>query len=294
MALQPMQAGIVLAIAATACFGIFDTTTKYVITHGTPLIMALWMRYVFQACSTTAALAPRHGWAILRTRAPGLQLLRGLLLVSISLFSMFTLRFMPVGEFTAIMMMAPLLVTLMAVLVLKERVSVLRWLLLAAGFAGTLIIVRPGAGGFEWALLLPLGLVIVNTWFQVLTSRLAKLDPPATTHLYTGLIGALVASALVPFAWEQPSDLSTWLLLLLMGVCSSGGHYLLILAYGRSPAATLTPYLYGQIFFAVVGGWVAFDHAPDGWALSGMGLIALSGVATALVVTRENRVMGAR
>lgn len=294
MTLSPTHAGIGLAIAATAFFGVFDTTTKYVVTHGTPLALALWVRYVFQACTTSAAIVPRSGLAVFRTRALRLQLLRGLLLVSISLFTMFTLQFMPVGEFTAIMMMAPLLVTLFAVLMLKERVSVVRWLLLLLGFAGTLIIVRPGAGSFEWAMLLPLGLVVANAWFQLLTSQLAKLDAPATTHLYTGIVGALVATLLLPFAWEQPPGWATWLLLLLMGVLSSGGHFLLILAYGRAAAAALTPYLYCQILFAVIGGWLVFAHEPDRWALAGMALIALSGATTAWVVTRENRVMAAR
>ncbi|KAF1023871.1 MAG: Riboflavin transporter [Paracidovorax wautersii] len=293
MKMQPIYVGIALAIAATACFGVFDTTTKYVVTHGTSLTLALWVRYTFQSLTTTAVILPQQGLAIFRTRALHLQILRGLLLVSISLFSMYTLTFMPVGEFTAIMMMAPLLITLFAVLVLKESVSLVRWLLLAGGFAGTLLIIRPGAGDFQWMVALPLSLVVANAWFQVITSRLARLDAPATTHLYTGLVGAVVASILLPFTWQASPHWTTWLLLIFMGLCSSGGHFLLILAYGRAAAAAITPYLYGQILFAMAGGWLVFDPAPDQWALAGMALVGLCGATTAWVVTRENRVMGA-
>ncbi|HEY1229564.1 MAG TPA: DMT family transporter, partial [Ramlibacter sp.] len=135
--------GIALVLGAAACFSALDTTTKRV-GASVPLLMALWFRYAFQAVATAAVVIPLRGTSVLRTRHLPFQVLRGLLLLTSSLLAFASLRYMPVGEFTAIVMMAPLAVTLLAATVLKEHVSPLRWTLVALGFAGTLVIIRPG------------------------------------------------------------------------------------------------------------------------------------------------------
>ncbi|CAA9438516.1 MAG: putative membrane protein [uncultured Ramlibacter sp.] len=281
-------AGIALVLGAGACFSALDTTTKAV-SVSVPLLMALWFRYAFQAVATTAVVLPWRGWTVLRTRRPAFQCLRGVLLLTSSLLAFASLRYLPVGEFTAIVMMAPLAVTLMAATVLKEHVSPLRWTLVAGGFIGTLVIIRPGGESFSWAMLLPLGLVVSNAWFQVLTSQLARTEDPVTMHLYTGWVGTLVASLALPFVWQQLDSGWLWVGLCFMGLMATVGHFLLILAYRNAPAATLTPYLYSQIAFAMLGGWLVFSHVPDGWSLLGMLLIALCGVAGAWLTVRETR-----
>ncbi len=283
-------AGIALVVLATACFAVLDTTTKFV-TLSVPLLMALWVRYMFQAVLTTVAVLPRRGLALLRTAHPKFQVLRGVLLLATSLFAFLSLKHMPVGEFTAIVMVTPLVITLLAATQLGERVSALRWALVAGGFTGTLIIIRPGDDAFDWAALLPLGLVACNAWFQVLTSRLARTEDPVTMHFYTGWVGALLASLPLPFVWQHLNDNALWLGLVTMGVLATVGHYLLILAYQRAPAATLTPFLYTQIGFAMIGGWIAFSHVPDRWSVIGMALIAVCGAAGAWLTVRESRVV---
>ncbi|AMO23958.1 DMT family transporter [Ramlibacter solisilvae] len=281
-------AGIALVLGACACFATLDTTTKFV-SASVPLLMALWFRYAFQAAATAAVVLPARGLRALRTRHLPFQCLRGVLLLGSSLFAFASLKYMPVGEFTAIVMIAPLVVTLLAATVLKERVSPMRWLLVAGGFAGTLVIIRPGGDAFTWASLLPLGLVVTNAWFQVLTSRLARTEDPVTMHLYTGAVGTLIASLALPFVWTPLASASLWALLCLMGAAATIGHFLLILAYQRAPAATLTPYLYSQIAFAMLGGLLVFDHVPDGWALAGMAAIAVCGAAGAWLTVVESR-----
>lgn len=282
-------AGIALVIAAVACFAVLDTTTKS-ISLSVPLLMALWFRYMFQAVATTLAVLPVRGLAVLKTEHPKYQCLRGVLLLSSSLFAFFSLRYMPVGEFTAIVMISPLVITLMAATALKERVSILRWSLVAGGFIGTMVIIRPGADDFDWTMLLPLGLVTCNAWFQTLTSRLARTEDPVTMHFYTGWVGALIASLALPFVWVSLESWTLWAALLLMGVMATVGHFMLILAYQRAPAATLTPYLYAQIAFAMLGGWVVFSHVPDGLSLIGIVMIAVCGAAGAWLTVRESRV----
>jgi drug/metabolite transporter (DMT)-like permease len=281
-------AGIALVVAACACFSALDSTTKYV-SATVPLLMALWFRYAFQAIATTATVVPQRGLAVLRTMHPGFQVLRGLLLLTSSLFAFASLKYMPVGEFTAIVMLAPLAVTLLAATVLKEHVSPLRWVLVAGGFLGSLIIIRPGGEAFNWASLLPLGLVVTNAWFQVLTSKLARTEDPVTMHLWTGWVGTLIASLALPFVWTWIANPWTWLLLCFMGVAATIGHFMLILAFQRAPAATLTPYLYSQIAFAMVAGVLVFSHVPDGWALAGIVLIAICGACGGWLTVRETR-----
>ena len=285
-------AGIALVVAASACFATLDTTTKYV-TASVPLLMALWVRYVFQAALTTAVVLPLRGRNVWRTRHLPWQLLRGLLLLTSSLLAFMSLRYLPVGEFTAIVMITPLAITLLAATLLKEHVSMLRWLLVAGGFAGTPIIIRPGGGTFGPASLLPLALVGCNAWFQVLTSKLARTEDPVTMHLYTGWTGTAVATLALPFAWTALPNPWLWAGLCFMVLMGTIGHFLLILAYYRAPAATLTPYLYTQIGFAMVGGFLVFSHVPDAPSVVGIVMIASCGAAGAWLTLRERRAAAA-
>ncbi|HEV7577596.1 MAG TPA: DMT family transporter, partial [Caldimonas sp.] len=274
-----MLAGIGLVVIAVACFATLDTATK-VSVAGVPILMGVWFRYAFQALATTMVLLPRYGTALLRTEHPRYQLLRGSLLLASSVLAFLSLRYMPLAEFTSVVLIAPLVVTLLAASVLKEEVSPLRWALVAGGFVGTLVILRPGGTVFHWAILLPLGLVVTNAWFQVLTSRLARTEKPLTMHFYTGWVGTLIASIALPFVWTALSG-QAWALLCLMGFMGTVGHFFLILAYQRAPASTLTPYLYAQIAFAMLGGWLVFAQLPDAASLAGMALIAVCGAAGA-------------
>jgi drug/metabolite transporter (DMT)-like permease len=277
-----------MAVTAVACFAALDTTTKYV-TLAVPVLMALWFRFAFQALATTAVVLPLRGASALRTKHPKFQCLRGVLMLCTSLLAFASLKYMPVGEFTAIIMVSPLAVTVLAATVLHEKVTPLRWLLVAGGFAGTLVIIRPGGEAFQWASLLPLALVATNSCFQVLTSKLARTEDPLTMHLYSGWVGLLAVTLALPFAWTQLPAASLWLALCFIGAMGTIGHFLLILAFQRAPASTLTPYLYTQIAFAMFGGWLVFSHVPDGVSLAGIAMIAACGACGAWLTVRESR-----
>jgi len=289
VASERILAGIGLLLLAVACFATLDTATKISVT-AVPVLIGVWFRYAFQAIATTVVLLPRHGTALLRTAHPKFHVLRGALLLTTSVLAFFSLRYLPLPEFTAIVLIAPLVITLLAATLLKEYVSVMRWILVAGGFVGTLAILRPGGDAFSWAMLLPLGLVVSNAWFQLLTSKLAQTENPLTMHFYTGWVGTLLVSCALPFVWQALPSWHWWALLCLMGLMGTIGHFFLILAYQRAPASTLTPYSYAQIGFAMLAGWVIFDHVPDRMAMTGIALIAACGAAGAWLTMRERHV----
>ena len=280
--------GIALAVLAMLCFTVLDTTTKWV-ASGVPMVMAISIRYLLQATFISAVTLPHRGRALLRTRHPGLHLLRGLLLLGISLLTFMSLQHMPVGEFTAIVLLTPLVITLAAAHMLHEHVSWMRKALVAGGFVGTLVIVRPGGQDFNWGLLYPVGLVLVNAAFQLLTSRMTRTEDPLTMQFYTGWVGALLPALALPWFWAEIHSPALWAALVFMAVMASVGHYLFTLAFKHAPVATLMPYVYGQIAFAVLAGWIVFSHVPDHWSWLGMGLIAVCGAAGAWLTAHESR-----
>ena len=287
--------GVALIVCATICFAAMDNAVRYT-GRIMPVLIIIWLRYMTQ----TVVMA---GWLLrevmhdgrrnaFRTAHPKFQSVRGALLLASSAFGFYAVQYMPVAEFTAINMLTPVLVTLLAAWLLRERVNRLRWLLVLGAFAGALIVMRPGSGLFGWAVLLPLGGAITYASFQVLTSKLAALESPTTTHFYTGLVGTLL---LAPVVLASPIDIdgqllaasaATWALLVLIGLLGTVGHLLLILALGCAPASRLVPFLYAQLGMAALIGWLLFGDLPDAWGWIGMGVIALCGATTAWLNVR--------
>lgn len=265
--------GIALILAATACFAGLDSTAKVVGT-AVPVLVAMWFRYLLQAAVTGALVVARKGRGAFATRRPGLHALRGLLFASAGAMAFISLRLLPVAEFTALQMLTPLLVTLLAATRLRERVTPLRWALVAGSFIGALLVIRPDAGDFRWAMLLPLALVGVNAAYQLVTSALVREDDPATLQLWSGAVAVALTTLALPWAGPFPTQPGLWALLVLMAVFSTVGHTLLTIAFRHAGAATLQPFLYAQVGFATLAGWWVFGHAPDAWTLLGIAVIA--------------------
>lgn len=280
--------GIGLLVLAVACFAVLDTSVKYVGPF-VPILVAVWFRYLFQAVTITALVLPTRGHSLWHTQHPRFQLLRGALLMTVSGLSFLSLQYMPVGAFTAFVMTTPLVVTLLAAVFLKEQVSLARWALVAGGFLGALLVVQPGKDIVGWASLLPIIMVLLYAWFQILTRKMAQTEDPMTMHFYTGWVGALVTSLAIPLVWQGMPEGQTLALLCLVGLMGTVGHFLLILAYARAPASSLTPYLYTQIGFAVFCGWLVFDHVPAEMEVSGIALIVLCGASASYLTARESR-----
>lgn len=280
--------GIAFLVAAVACFAALDTLTK-IVGAAVPLVMVLWVRYMAQAVLTGAVLLPSRGRALLRTRHPWRQAARALLLLLSSVSAFASLRVLPVGEFTAVVMLTPLGLTLVSAVALGEHVPPARWAFLLLGFLGALVVIRPGAD-FHPAMLLPLGCVVTNIGYTLMTRALARADGAGTTHFYTGCVAATVLSLALPFVWVTLPSALLWVQLAGIALASTTGHLFLIFAYKRAPVSTLTPFLYLQIAFALVGGWLVFAYLPDAWALAGVAAIAVSGIGGTAVGASVRRV----
>jgi len=279
-------AGIALIVLTSLSFATLDTTTKHAVTL-VPLVMLLWFRYAFQALLTFALRFPVQKRSLFTTPNPRFQTLRGVLLLISSACAFFGLQHLPVAEFTAMAMLSPLLATAMAAWLLKDHVSRLRWGVMGAGLLGVLLVVHPSGKIFSWALLFPLLMIITHASFQILTSRLSGEENPYTTHFYTGLVGALLISPVVVFHWDTQALVKHWPWFVLVGLLGTFGHLMLIRAFSKAPAPVLTPYIYTQVAFAVLGGWLAFSHVPDPLSWMGIAIIATSGVGNAVLSARE-------
>ena len=269
--------GILMVMAAVSIFSVCDLVSKY-LTRFYPIPLIIWARFTFHLLLVIVVLGPRFGLALVRTARPGAQIMRGVLLVLGSVFFVSALKYMPLAESTAIAYLAPLLVTLMSVVFLKEKVERARWIAVLCGFIGVLIIVRPGSTVFSWAVLLPMGNAVVFAAYQILTRRLAGLESPYTSIFYAGLVGTLLLSPLIPSFWTPPQSGLHVLAFITIGMLGALGHLILIKAYDHAPASRLAPFGYSQLIWVALIGFLAFGDFPDTWSLVGIATLVASGI----------------
>jgi drug/metabolite transporter (DMT)-like permease len=268
--------GIFLALWAVSTFSLLDTSCKW-LAQTYPVPMVVWARYFAQTLLMALWLAPRMGWRLVQTRAPKLQLLRALALLGMSLVFLLSLSLMPIAEATAIVFMSPLLLTAMSVLVLREYVPRGAWVAVFIGFIGVLIIIRPGGELFRPAALLPVGAAFLFALYQLLTRKMAGIDPTMTTLFYGALVGTVLLSFFVPQFWVAPQNLFDGAMFILTGVLGTMGHFLLIRAFEHTQASILAPFMYGQLIVSTALGYWVFDAFPDGWSMVGIAIIVFSG-----------------
>lgn len=278
--------GVLLILVSCLVLATHDGLSKH-LTLLYPVFLVIWARYMAQTVLMAALFAPRMGRRVFHTLRPGLQLCRGLSLVSVSMLFISGLSFIPLAEATAVIFLTPLLVTIASAL-LGERVSRSQWLAVGCGLIGVMIIVRPGGALFTPAILLPFGAAVSFTLYQLVTRRLSATDHPVTSNFLTSVVGSLVMSVLVIFNWQTPT-LHDALLMAALGAMAMSGHLLLTNAFRFASAATLAPFTYAQIIFAGVVGFFAFGHVPDLGAILGMTIIIASGLCMAWVQGRAPR-----
>ena len=268
--------GLLLLLIGTALIALMDAVVKVMSTSLGTLQIA-WGRYLTQAILLFLVISPRRSVLRLRTRKLPLHLLRvGLLLASTVLF-FGALRTMSLAEANAISFTTPLLITLLSGLILGEFIGARRWIAVAVGFAGVLLVVQPGYGVMGWAAVLPLIAAASSALYHVTTRVLARTEDPANTLYFVALVGGVGLSTVVGWFW-RPVTPQLLLGMIATGALGTAGHFFLIRAFQIVPAATLSPFLYVYLLWATALGWLIFGDVPGPATLLGAGIILGSGL----------------
>ncbi len=277
----PLQ-GTLLLLTALLFFAALDATAKHLSAFvAVPLLV--WARYLVHLLIMLVAVAPSLGRQLIVTRRPWLMSLRGLTLVAVTLLGQLALKTLPLAETTALVFVSPLLVALFAAPLLGEQVRMRTWLAPIAGFAGVLLIARPGGSLAGAGVAYALGAALSYAAYQILTRKLAATEHPLRLLFYTALLGTLAMSPVLPVFWHGQWPTPTQgLLIVSLGVYGGVGHFLLIRAFRESPASLLAPLLYSQLVWATLLGWLVFDHFPDLPAIAGMLVIGAAGLSLAI------------
>ena len=242
-----------------------------------PVWQVVWARFLGHILWMMLFFWPRRGFAFFRTARPTTQAVRSLVFFVANVCFITALPFVDLATASAVMFTAPIIVTALAVPLLRERVGLRRWAAVAVGFAGALVIIRPGSTLFDpWALLV---LVSASYYavYQIWTRRLTLVDSPETLIVYTAVAGALVTTVMMPWLARMPDSLGDLAAFAGIGLVGALAHLCIVQALKRAPASTVSPIGYFELVTAVLFGYAIFGDLPDAATWTGAALIVGSG-----------------
>ena len=277
--------GIGLISATYLLFTLLDGSAKWLV-QSVPVLVVVWLRFLTHTLIASALLFPMRGLALVRTQHLRWHLARGLMFVAMTGMNFWALQFLQLTDTASIFFMVPILVALLSAPLLGEKLDAKRWGAVLIGFAGVLVIVRPGSEAFHPAMLLSLANAVLYAFFNMMTRKLAAYDPPETIQFLPAVVATVVLAPFALAAWESPHGWFEWLLLCLMGVFGGTGHYLLAMAHRYAPASTLAPFLYQQILYMAIFGYLVFGSVPDAAVWIGAAIVIASGL---YLFSRERR-----
>ena len=311
------RVGVAFILTAMFCITVNDMLIK-MLSGGYPLHQMVFVRSAIGIFFSLAILQFEGGFRALRTQTPGLHALRGLCIVGANMCFFAGLATLPLADATALFFVAPLFITLLAIPFLGEKVGMRRLGAVLVGFAGVLVMLRPGPGFADAApdrltLLLPIAAAFLYACMQILTRRLGVTSKASAMSVYiqsTFIVVSLVfwavagdgryadrfESSSMQFllrAWVWPTD-ADWPFFLLLGLASAIVGYCLSQAYRSADAGAIAPFEYTALPLAIFWGWTIFGQTPDLWVLAGSALIAGSGVYVFLRERRLKRPVASR
>jgi drug/metabolite transporter (DMT)-like permease len=270
--------GIGLILCGYFCFTVIDSCAKWLTLGGLPTGEVVFVRYAGQFVLVTGIFAPLIRTELVRTRRPGLEIVRGLCLLGSTAANFVALRYLPLTVTSSINFSMPLVLCALSIPLLGEQVGWRRWLAILIGFAGILVIVRPGTQAFHPAVGLSLVNVLFTALYMILNRKLAGVDGVTAQQFYAGLVATV---CVLPFAvggWVWPADTAGWTCFVLIGVAALVGHQLLTTAHRFAPASVLAPFGYLQIIFMTASSWLVFAQPPDVWIFVGAPIVIGSGL----------------
>lgn len=268
---------IALVTLATLSFAALDAVAKWLV-KSVPVAEVVWLRFGTHVLLMLMVLLPRRGPALLRVKSLKLNLLRGAMLASMTALNFWALQYLQLAETGAIQFSVPILIALMSAWWLKERLDARRWVAVIAGFAGVLLVIRPGSHAFHPAILLSVGNALLYAAFNLLTRRMAATESPETLQLVSAMGAFVLLAPLALPQWQTPSGAWTWLMVLATGLFGGVGHLAVAQAHKWASAAVLGPFLYQQILYMALWGWLVFGQIPDAFVVGGSLVVVLSGL----------------
>jgi drug/metabolite transporter (DMT)-like permease len=284
---QRVLAGILFMCGAGLLFPVMSGFAKFLGESGYNSLQVSWARAFGHLVFMMAVFVPRFGLGMLRTRRPVIQLTRSAMLFTSNATNFFAIIFIPLAKTASISLMAPLIVVPLAWAMLGERTTASRLLALGAGFVGVLIVIRPGTELFHWASLLAVVSAVCYAVYQVLTRKVAGIDPPETSTIYSSLVGGFGMFLVLPFVWRTPHTLRDILFFCSLGVIGAVGHYLVARAFTNAPANIVSPFQYMQLIGSVTIGYLFFGDFPDLLTWVGAAIIVGSGLYIGWSQTRK-------
>lgn len=274
--LSALSTGIILTLLACLVFATQDSISKQLMVSLT-VIQVIWGRYIFQAGAITSYLAYNSGMQFLRTRHPFLQIARGMAQVGTTCFVYYSLPHVPIGDVTAIVFCSPIIVTVLSVIILKERIGKHRIAAVCVGFIGVYLIILPGSGETSIYHLLTFCGAFTNATYMLMTRRLAGPEEAAATQFNTSAIGLVIFTVLILFGDTMP-PLTYAPIFLVIGGLAALGHFAMVRALSFAPASMLSPYLYAQVMVAAIFSVLWFGDSLRPTMVTGATLLILSGV----------------
>ncbi|MGM0701611.1 MAG: DMT family transporter [Pseudomonadota bacterium] len=277
--MSPSFKGILFMCAGVLCLAIGDAIAKWLGEVHSPLQIIFFRTLV---SLPLIALLTHFGGGLrkLRTRRPGVHLIRGLIYTGTMGCFVLGLTMLPLAEATAIAFAAPLFVTLLSVPLLGERVDGPVMAASLLGFAGVLVIVRPGGESFHPGALAMLGAAVFYALLMVTSRRYGGREHLWAMVFYMNLVPLVIAALTLPLVWQTPYP-EHWPAFLAAGVFGVGATACITMAFRHAPAAIAAPFDYTAMLWAVLLGWWFWGEMPDLWVFVGSALIIGSGLAIA-------------
>ena len=267
---------IIFSLLGWMFLPVMDGFAKF-LSDDLPILQITWARYFFTVFFTLPIMIFFFKKQLVWSDKPKLQILRGIILLSANICFFYAISIISLAKALTLAFVAPLIVTAFSPVMLGEKVGFRRWTAVVVGFTGSLVVIRPGFVELNFASLAALGTGILYGFYLIITRKLSTSDNPLLTLLMTGMVGAILVSAIIPFYWVKPS-LNQWSLMAGIGVFACIGHLFLILSLKYADASKLAPLGYTEIIPNVLIGYYFFSELPDKWTYVGLLIIILSGL----------------
>ena len=267
---------IILNLSAWVMLPIMDGFAKY-LSSTIPILQITWSRYFFTVIFVLPIMLIFYRKNFKWTEQPKLQLIRGFLLFCAIILFFYSISVISLANALTLAFIAPLIVTILSPILLGEKVGLRRWAAVITGFIGSLIVLRPGFVEINIASIAALGTGFLYGIYLIVTRKLHNSDHPLLTLLFTGVVGAIIGSSIMPLVWVQPT-ITEWYIMFAIVFFASIGHLLLILSLKYADASKLAPFGYFEIITNIIIGYYFFNHFPDTWTFLGLFIIVCSGI----------------